>query len=67
MKAMDDNTDMPLLLTGCERNRNDSAPGGDFDLSGSEMNENQNYTGSIDGDNTFTSLGGEDYYDLEED
>ncbi len=67
MKTTDDKMNLPVQMTGRVNDFNDSNPGEEFGMRSSEVGENQNYTGSLDGEGTFTSLGGWDYYDLEED
>jgi hypothetical protein len=67
MKTTDDNTDLSFQMSGRTDDFRKSNLGEEFGNRDSEVGENQNYSGSADGENTFTSLGGWDYYDLDED
>lgn len=44
----------------------DDLPGSDLDIPGFELDDNIEYTGDEDEENTYYSLGGEDHEDLEE-
>jgi hypothetical protein len=67
MKTTDDNKNLPFQMTGGGNESQDKTSHDEYGNRGSEMGNNQNYSGGLDGENTFTSLGGWDYYDLEED
>jgi hypothetical protein len=50
-----------------EKNFRDDVSGGDLDIPGSELDEEEENAGSEDEENNFYSLGGDDHNDLEED
>ncbi|HTB32256.1 MAG TPA: hypothetical protein VK808_09540 [Bacteroidia bacterium] len=50
-----------------EKNFKDDVSGGDLDIPGSELDEEEENAGNEDEENNFYSLGGDDHNDLEED
>jgi hypothetical protein len=50
-----------------EKDFNDDMTGGDLDVPGSELDEEQDNIGNDDEENDYYSLGGDDHDDLEED
>jgi hypothetical protein len=50
-----------------EKDFNDNVSGGDLDVPGSELDDQQKSVGSEDEENDYYSLGGDDHNDLEED
>ena len=50
-----------------EKDFNEDVSGGDLDVPGSEMDDNQENIGSEDEENNYYSLGGDDHNDLDED
>jgi hypothetical protein len=50
-----------------EKDFNEDVTGGDLDIPGSELDDEQELTGSEDEENNYYSLGGDDHNDLEED
>ncbi|HTA26307.1 MAG TPA: hypothetical protein VK809_00855 [Bacteroidia bacterium] len=50
-----------------EKNFRDDVSGGDLDIPGSELDEQEENMGNEDEENNFYSLGGGDHNDLEED
>jgi len=62
----------PRNETGIEEKRNekgfkDDMSGGDLDVPGSELDDEQEKIGSEDEENNYYSLGGDDHNDLDED
>ncbi|MDP4208182.1 MAG: hypothetical protein Q8928_05145 [Bacteroidota bacterium] len=52
--------------TNNEKDFNDDVSGGDLDIPGSELDDNQETVGSEDEENNYYSLGGDNHNDLEE-
>jgi len=50
-----------------EKDFDDDVSGSDLDIPGSEMDDEQENTGSEDEENNYYSLGGDDHNDLDED
>jgi hypothetical protein len=50
-----------------EKDFSDDMTGGDLDIPGSELDDEQNDIGNEDEENDYYSLGGDDHDDLEED
>ncbi len=50
-----------------EKNFYDDMSGGDLDIPGSELDDQQESVGSEDEENNYYSLGGDNHNDLEED
>ena len=50
-----------------EKDSTDDRVGGDLDIPGSELDDEQEKVGSEDEENNYYSLGGDDHNDLEED
>ncbi len=50
-----------------EKNFRDDVSGGDLDIPGSELDEQEENMGNEDEENNFYSLGGDDHNDLKED
>jgi hypothetical protein len=50
-----------------EKDFKEDVSGGDLDVPGSEMDDNQENIGSEDEENNYYSLGGDDHNDLDED
>jgi len=53
--------------TNNEKNFTDDVSGGDLDIPGAELDDNQENVGSEDEENNYYSLGGDNHNDLEED
>jgi hypothetical protein len=53
--------------TGTENDFNDDESGGDLDIPGSELDDEQEIIGSEDEENNYYSLGGDDHNELDED
>jgi len=53
--------------TNNEKDFNDDFSGGDLDVPGAELDDNQESVGSEDEENNYYSLGGDDHNNLEED
>ncbi len=50
-----------------KKNAKDTNPGGDLDVPGSELDDEEEKIGSEDEENNYYSLGGDDHEDLDED
>ncbi len=50
-----------------EKDFSDDESGGDLDIPGSELDDNEEIIGSEDEENNYYSLGGDDHNDLDED
>jgi hypothetical protein len=53
--------------TNNEKDFNDDESGGDLDIPGSELDDEQEIVGSEDEENNYYSLGGDDHENLDED